>query len=71
MYYNFTAIFEKGEKYYIGYCVEIPEANGQGRTIEECKQSLVEAIKLVIEDRKVEVMKSLPKDVIKEEVKVE
>ena len=71
MYYNFTAIFEKGEKYYIGYCVEIPEANGQGRTIEECKQSLVEAIKLVIEDRKVEVMKSLPKDVIKEEIKVE
>jgi predicted RNase H-like HicB family nuclease len=50
--------------------VEIPEANGQGRTIKECRQSLVEAIKLVIEDRKVEVIKSLPKDVIKEEVKV-
>jgi len=51
--------------------VEIPEANGQGRTIEEFRQSLVEAIKLVIKDRKFEVMKSLPKDVIKEEVKVE
>ncbi len=71
MHYNFTAIFEKGEKYYIGYCVEIPEANGQGKTIEECRQSLVEAIKLVIEDRKVEVTKGLPRDVIKEEVKVE
>lgn len=54
MYYNFTTIFEKGEKYYVGYCVEIPEANGQGESIEECRQSLIEAIKLVIEDRKSE-----------------
>ena len=51
--------------------MEIPKANGQGRTIEEFGQSLVEAIRLVIEDRKVEVMKSLPEDLIKEEVKVE
>jgi len=71
MHYNFTAVFERGEKYYIGYCVEIPEANGQGETIEECKQSLVEAIKLVIEDRKKDIMTNLPKDAIREEVTVE
>lgn len=71
MHYSFTAIFEKGEKYYIGYCVEIPEANGQGETLEECRQSLVEAIKLVIEDRKNDILVSLPEGAIKEEVRVE
>jgi len=30
---RFTAIYEKGEKYYIGYCPEVPGANGQGETI--------------------------------------
>lgn len=68
--YNFTAIFEKGEKYYIGYCLEIPEANGQGNTIEECRQNLIEAIRLVIEDRKNDILPSLPKDVIKEEITI-
>ncbi len=68
--YNFTVIFEKGEKYYIGYCIEIPEANGQGRTIEECKQNLIEAIKLVIEDRKNDILPSLPQDIIKEEITI-
>ncbi len=71
MYYNFTAILEKGGKYYIGYCVEIPEANGQGGTIEECRQNLIEAIRLVIEDRKNDTIMSLPKDAIREEITVE
>ena len=34
---KFHAIFEKGEKYYIGYCLEIPGANGQGETLEDCR----------------------------------
>jgi predicted RNase H-like HicB family nuclease len=70
MEYKFTAIFERGEKYYIGYCVEIPEANGQGETLEECKKNLIEAIKLILEDRKESITKYLDKDVIKEEILV-
>ena len=70
MHYNFTAIFEKGEKYYIGYCVEIPEANGQGESIEECRQSLIEAIKLVIEDQKNDIMANVPNGRI-EEIRVQ
>ena len=66
MNYTFTGIFEKGEKYYIGYCVEIPEANGQGESIEECRQSLIEAIKLVIEDRKNDIMTNVPSGMIEE-----
>lgn len=70
MEYRFTAVFEKGEKYYIGYCIEIPEANGQGETIEECKENLKEAIKLVLDDRKESITKYLDRDAIKEEILV-
>jgi predicted RNase H-like HicB family nuclease len=45
---QFTALYEKGEKYYIGYCPEVPGANGQEETLEECRESLREAIKLIL-----------------------
>lgn len=52
MYNEFTVILEQDEGWYIGYCPEIPGANGQGRTIEECIHSLREAIKLILLDRR-------------------
>ncbi|MBI2875326.1 MAG: type II toxin-antitoxin system HicB family antitoxin [Candidatus Tectomicrobia bacterium] len=55
---HFTAIYEKGEKYYIGYCPEVPGANGQGETIEECRESLKEAIKLILQARLEDVYQS-------------
>lgn len=48
---RFTAIFEKGEKFFICYCPEVPGANGQGETIGECRESLKGAIKLILQDR--------------------
>ena len=48
---EFTAIIEKDEDWFIAYSPEIPGANGQGRTIEECRKSLAEAIALILEDR--------------------
>jgi len=30
---------------------EIPGANGHGRTIDECRESLSEAIQLILDDR--------------------
>ena len=48
----FTAVFEKDGDWYIGYCPEVSGANGQGKTVDECRQSLVEAIKLILEDRR-------------------
>ncbi len=68
--YKFTGVFEKGEKYYIGYCLEIPEANGQGKTLKECKENLIEAIKLVMEVRRKEILSNVPKDIIKETVEI-
>ncbi len=52
MHNEFTAIIEKDGEWYIAYCPEIPGANGQGRTIEECRESLAEAITLILEDRR-------------------
>ena len=48
---EFTAIIEQDEDWYIGYCPEISGANGQGRTIEECKASLADSIALILADR--------------------
>ena len=48
-----TAVIEKApEGGYWAICPEIPAANGQGKTIEETKKSLQEAIELILDDRK-------------------
>jgi len=36
---EFTAIIEPDGEWYVAYCPEIPGANGQGRTIAECRTS--------------------------------
>jgi len=64
----FTAIYEKGEKYYLGYCPEIPGANGQGETLDECRESLKEAIQLILIDRLEDALRSIPDDAIRETV---
>jgi len=48
---EFTAIIENDEEWFIASCPEIPGANGQGRTIEECRKNLADAIELILEDR--------------------
>jgi len=52
MHNEFTAIIERDGDWYIAYCAEIPGANGQGKTREECLDNLREAIELILEDRK-------------------
>jgi len=68
---RFTAIYEKGDKYYIGYCPEVPGANGQGETIEECRESLTEAIRLILQDRLEDALLGIPEDAIRETVVIE
>jgi len=65
---EFTAIIEKDGDWFIAYCPEIPGANGQGRTKEEAKKSLVQAIELILEDRREEGIRGVPEDAIKEVV---
>lgn len=68
MHNEFTAIIEEDEGWYIAYCPEIPGANGQGRTVEEARQSLAEAINLILEDRRDDALRGVPADAIRETV---
>ena len=70
MHNQFTAIIEKDQEWYISYCPEIPGANGQGRTVEECKTSLSEAIALILEDRREDALRGAPPDAKKDIVTV-
>ncbi|MBM4289148.1 MAG: type II toxin-antitoxin system HicB family antitoxin [Deltaproteobacteria bacterium] len=67
---EFTAIIEKDDDWYIAYCPEVPGANGQGKSIEECKASLAAAIALILEDRRENALRGLPDDAIREIVSV-
>jgi predicted RNase H-like HicB family nuclease len=67
---QFTAIIEKDESWYIAYCAEIPGANGQGKTKQECLQNLSEAIGLLLEDRRQDSFRGIPEDAASELVAV-
>jgi predicted RNase H-like HicB family nuclease len=70
MHNEFTAIIEKEGDWYIAFCPEVPGANGQGKTIEESKESLAAAISLILEDRRTDAMIDLPEDAIREVIAV-
>lgn len=63
---EFTAIIERDDSCYIGYCAEVPGANGQGVTIEACRESLAAAVELILEDRRADALRGLPDDAIRE-----
>ena len=48
---EFTAIIERDGEWFVGWSPEIPGANGQGRTVDECRESLSAAIQLIAEVR--------------------
>ena len=50
---KFTAVFEEAEEGgYIAYLEEMPGVNTQGETLEEAKENLQEAFKLVVETQR-------------------
>ena len=71
MHNEFTALIERDEDWFIAYCPEIPGANGQGLTKEECLKNLSEAILLILEDRRKDALRGIPDDSIRETVTVE
>ena len=67
---EFTAIIERDGKWYIGYCPEIPGANGQGESVEKCKINLADAIALILHDRREDARRGLPADAVQDTVSV-
>ena len=67
---EFTAVIERDEGWFIAYSPEVPGANGQGETKDEALQSLSDAISLILEDRREDGLRGIPKDAILEKVTV-
>ena len=71
MHNEFTAIVERDGKWFIAYCPEIPGANGQGRTKEECLANLRDAIDLILDDRRKDGLRGIPENAERIVVSVE
>ena len=65
---EFTAVIEREGEWFIAYCPEMPGANGQGRTVEEARRSLADAIALILEDRREDGLRGVPPGAIRETV---
>jgi len=44
-----TAIFEQVGEWWLGYVEELPGANTQGKTLDEVRENLREAVQLIVE----------------------
>lgn len=67
---EFTAILERDGKWYVAWCPEIPGANGQGRTRKAARESLAQAIALILEDRREDALRGVPPGAIRDVVSV-
>ena len=76
---EFTAIFEwddgRDEPCYIAYCIEVPGANAEGKTIDECRDKLAGAIRSALQARRKKTMRDilfdLPPDATREVIAVQ
>ena len=46
---TFTAVYKKDGDWWVGYVEELPGAHTQGRTLDEARENLKEATRLIIE----------------------
>lgn len=50
---EFTAVYKKDGKWYLGWIEEIPGVNTQGKTLKEVKENLKDALFLILETNKI------------------
>ena len=68
---QFTAIYKKSGKWYLGWVEEIPGVNTQGRTLQEVKENLKEALLLILVTNRILNKREIPKGrVIREPILV-
>ena len=67
---QFTAVYKEVPEGYIGFVEELPGANTQGRTLEETRANLQEAIEMTLEANRLLAEESIAEiqDVIREPV---
>ena len=68
---KFTAVLEKIGDWYMGYVEEAPGANTQGRTLEETRENLREAVQMVLQaNSELAEQETAGREVIREELRV-
>ena len=66
---RFTAVFERDGDWWIGSVEELPGAHTQGRTLDEARENLKDAVRLVIEgNRELARRDAAGRDVIREDL---
>jgi predicted RNase H-like HicB family nuclease len=66
-----TAVYKKMAEGYIGFVEELPGANTQAPTLEEARESLREAVELIVEtNRELSEAEIAGKNFIKEDLQV-
>ncbi|MEK7658966.1 MAG: type II toxin-antitoxin system HicB family antitoxin [Patescibacteria group bacterium] len=58
---EFTGLYKKMGKWYLGWIEEIPGVNTQGKTLNEAKENLKEALFLVLESNRILTSKNFSK----------
>jgi predicted RNase H-like HicB family nuclease len=69
---KYTAVFthSKKERWWTAVCVEVPGAITQGRTKEKARENLKDAIALILETQREEILREAGADAKVEEVSV-
>lgn len=67
---NFTAVYKKHGRWYVGWVEEIPGVNTQGKTLRETKENLKEALALTIEVNRAMWQKEIVGNVIREPLRL-
>jgi predicted RNase H-like HicB family nuclease len=66
-----NAVYLKVPEGYIGFVEELPGANTQGKTLEEARENLREAVELVIETNRELVEETIKeKEVVRERLRI-
>ncbi len=68
---QFTAVFEKRDRWYVAYIEEIPGVNTQGRTLREARQNLRQALRLILQANRRLARQFAPHDIRREPIAIE
>ncbi|HEV7487747.1 MAG TPA: type II toxin-antitoxin system HicB family antitoxin [Thermoanaerobaculia bacterium] len=71
MHNEFTSLIEQDGEWFVAYSPEIPGANGQGRSPDDARENLAEAIALILQDRREDGLPGVPEGAIRGTVVVQ
>ncbi len=71
MRHEFTAVYERDDDWVVAYSPEMPGANGQGHNKDEARESLQQAIALMLMDLREDGLRGVPDEAEQETIVVD